>query len=212
MFRPTFKAVMFCLQHMKDEKEARVLLKAGDSEQYFDWTYLTPRFILPSMNLSDLDSDGKEELSVILYVGSGTGVSLQELHVLELPEKKQGTGQSLKDQVFEDYIIQLDKAVSFKLLSESSGLKGEISVENKKYKINIKDYQSEEYGKIIEKLFYGNIVRFSQDNNKLMVELAAGLGFENNVEPVYIGTLNADIDYKSGKFKLKNIKFTKNMD
>lgn len=198
------------LYDIKGEKEPRVLLKAGDFEQYFDWICLTPRFILPKIQLTDLDADGKEELTVILYVGSGTGVSLQELHVLELPERKQDAGESLKDRVFGDYINQLDKVVSLNLLPESNGLKGEIWVQNKKYKINLEDYQSEEYGKMIRKLFYGNIVYFSMDNNNLMVELAAGLGFENIAGPVYIGgTLNADIDYKAGEFKLKNIRYVK---
>ena len=31
----------------------------------------------------DLDGDGKDELIVLTYVGSGTGVSIYDLHVLE---------------------------------------------------------------------------------------------------------------------------------
>ena len=63
--------------------ESPALIRWGDSLAEFDWDFLTPRRFLPRMAVMDLDGDGKDELIVLTYVGSGTGVSIYDLHVLE---------------------------------------------------------------------------------------------------------------------------------
>jgi hypothetical protein len=42
--------------------------------------------------LSDFDADGKDELSIILYRGSGTGISIEELHVVEISKEQTLSG------------------------------------------------------------------------------------------------------------------------
>lgn len=59
------------------------LIRWGDGLAEFDWDFLTPRRFLPRMAVMDLDGDGKDELIVLTYVGSGTGISIYDLHVLE---------------------------------------------------------------------------------------------------------------------------------
>ena len=59
------------------------LIRWGNSLAEFGWDFLTPRRFLPRMAVMDLDGDGKDELIVLTYVGSGTGVSIYDLHVLE---------------------------------------------------------------------------------------------------------------------------------
>ncbi|MEY8386441.1 hypothetical protein AALC17_03965 [Oscillospiraceae bacterium 38-13] len=63
--------------------ESPVLIRWGDSLAEFDWDFLTPRTILPRMDCFDVDGDQEDELIIICYVGSGTGVSIEELHILE---------------------------------------------------------------------------------------------------------------------------------
>ena len=65
----------------------------------FDWNVLNPGFVLPRMNVADYDNDGLDELAVIVHIGSGTGASLDELHILEL-----GNEADLKDFVFDNYL------------------------------------------------------------------------------------------------------------
>lgn len=199
-----------------DTKADRVLLKVGEMEQYFPWICLTPRFILPRMNLFDYDEDGKDELSVILYVGSGTGVSVEELHILEIAEsgqtqetKDEENTVYFKDLVFGDYAEQLKKSVAFKVYEKAGEQRGEITLGSKTYDVSLKDYQSDDYGKIQNELLFGNIVRFSSDSDRLAVELAAGLHCEKAFEPQYIGVINADVIYGQEKFELKNPRFVK---
>lgn len=59
------------------------LIRWGDSLAEFDWMYATPRNIAPRMWCFDFDEDGLDELVVDCYYGSGTGVSLSDLHVVE---------------------------------------------------------------------------------------------------------------------------------
>ena len=59
------------------------LIRWGDSLAEFDWRYATPRNIAPRMWCFDFDEDGLDELVVDCYYGSGTGVSLSDLHVVE---------------------------------------------------------------------------------------------------------------------------------
>lgn len=65
----------------------------------FDWNVLNPGFVLPRMNVADYDNDGLDELAIIVHIGSGTGASLDELHILEL-----GNEADLKDFVFDNYL------------------------------------------------------------------------------------------------------------
>lgn len=60
-----------------------VALRYGEHVQTFEQTSLTPRFILPQVGWRDWDGDGKNELAVVYYAGSGTGVSVEELHIYE---------------------------------------------------------------------------------------------------------------------------------
>src|SRR5690606_38309917 len=51
--------------------EEGVELVIGEQRQRLDWRYTTPRQIMPAMQAVDYDNDGKDELAVVLNVGSG---------------------------------------------------------------------------------------------------------------------------------------------
>jgi hypothetical protein len=195
------------LYEIKDTKEAQLMLTVGDKKCYYNWIGFTPRFILPKMSVSDFDKDGKDELSVILYVGSGTGVSIEELHILEISETAKK--ECFKDQVFsaEDYVSQLKKTVKFKTYTKAGKLMGTITAGGKKYTVSLKEFQSDEFGKISNDLCWWDIVGFDSKNNKLTASFGVGISCKNAPTPQYIGDLYADVSYKAGKFKLANFRF-----
>ena len=59
------------------------LLYIGNVCHSYGIPWETPRLIMPEMKLYDFDRDGKEELAIINYYGSGSGVSVMGLHVLK---------------------------------------------------------------------------------------------------------------------------------
>lgn len=67
-------------------EEDRLLLRWGDTLAEFDWPYRTPRTVAPQLRQVDADGDGAEELAVVCCYGSGTGVSIEQLHIVEKNE------------------------------------------------------------------------------------------------------------------------------
>ncbi|NLD48419.1 MAG: hypothetical protein GX660_14720 [Clostridiaceae bacterium] len=185
-------------------QENGVTLHVRDKEHYYEWLYMTPRGILPRMQVADYDGDGKEELSVILYIGSGTGVSVEELHIIEISEET----EILKDHMFSNYTEQLQKAIGFKTYNKDGEKMAEIMTPNGTYTVSLEDYNEESFGKIAENLFFGSIVRFGNDNGKLTAGFGAGVCYEKHVVPYNIGEVIADVEYKDGVFELKNYKFS----
>lgn len=199
-------------------KSDGVALYVGDSVHYYDWSYLTPRFILPRLQVSDFDADGKDELSVILYAGSGTGVSIEDLRIVEISEEQMLSGEQsdnpnpeyFKDYIFRDYNSQLNNAISYKTFTKAGELMGEITIQNKIYTVSLKDFQTKEYGEISDDIVFGSIVRFNSGNNKLAAEFAVGITYQYFASPIYIGVIYADVEYSKGNFELKNFRFEEN--
>ena len=54
----------------------------GNIVYFADWRWWQPRLIFPQVMYYDLDSNGERELAVILPAGSGTGVSMFDLHIV----------------------------------------------------------------------------------------------------------------------------------
>lgn len=192
-----------------------VTLYVGDTHQDFNWSYMTPRGILPRMQIGDFDSDGKDELLVILYIGSGTGVSVEELHIVEISEDKTLSEKQLgspnpeyfKDHMFSNYNSQLDTDIGFRTFTKDGELMGDIITDTMTYTVSLKNFVSNDYGKINDKIFFGNVVHFNTDGNKILAEFGAGITSVKYPAPNYIGYLNAEVEYSKGTYKLKNYQF-----
>ncbi|MBM7567063.1 hypothetical protein [Paenibacillus sacheonensis] len=186
-------------------------LRIGQKQQTMDWTYATPRQILPVLQAEDYDGDGEEELAAIVDIGSGTGVSLEELHVVEYQGESPPAGQSFADHEFlsEDYLEQLGKLMQIKTTNRNGELFGQLAIGSRRYEVSFKNYQAD-YGeaKIKDKLGYGSIIYFQAEQHKLTFSAAIGIVIAGNAQPEYFGDVEADVAYASGgKFKLENLRF-----
>ncbi|NLO08254.1 MAG: hypothetical protein GX129_00060, partial [Clostridiales bacterium] len=96
-----------------------VILRHGELLKPFEWVYLMPRFVLPRLKLKDIDEDGIEEIICILYVASGTGLAIEELHILEPDED-----EIYRDVFFtpDDYDRQLHELITFEYDEENNRL------------------------------------------------------------------------------------------
>lgn len=96
-----------------------VLCKDG-IEQSFDWSYITPRGILPEIETADFDGDGIYEIGVNLYRGSGTGMSIEQLHIVK-PEKDNAGKDCFANYQFmeDDYAAQLTEILQYTYDSET---------------------------------------------------------------------------------------------
>jgi len=183
-----------------------VVLRIGRHERRFDWICGTPRMIMPVLHAADFDADGEDELAVILYTGSGTGISIQELHVVDYD----GTGR-MEDHVFaeNDYVGQLHERFEFRPPNpgRDGAATGEIAVDSRTIPVNLAEFVSEEYGPISDRPVFGNIVHFEAEERRLKAQFGVGIVVEPFFTPQYIGTLNADVQYRDGRFVLADMTF-----
>ncbi|MFD2384181.1 hypothetical protein ACFSWD_24230 [Paenibacillus xanthanilyticus] len=191
------------------------LLQIGGKRQRFDWTYTTSRMILPRLQASDYDQDGEDELAVALNVDSGTGLSVDELHIVEFEgggakaaEPTEGAAPFV-DRIFasEDYLAQLGSALTFQTSEAAGELFGHVTLNGETTKVSLKSFQTGYNGKVTEKLGYGSIVGFEPSANKLIATFGIGVIIENVAEPQYFGEIQADVGYKDGEFLLSAFRF-----
>lgn len=188
-------------------EENGVTLRAGDNEHYYEWPYMTPMGIKPGMHLADYDDDGKEELSTILHIGSGTGVAVYELHIVEIYDEQ----ENFKDHVFDhnSYMEQVNKAIGFKIFTRDGELMADVSTPTETHNVSLEEFNNGDFGKIDEDLRYGSIVSFNEENGRLSADFGVGVSSEFVPYACYFGNVSADVEYKDGAFELKNFKFTK---
>jgi len=183
-----------------------VVLRIGRHERQFDWISGTPREIMPDMQAADFDADGEDELAVILYIGSGTGVSVEELHVVEFD----GEGR-MEDHVFaeSDYVGQLNERLEFRPPDpdRDGAATGEMVVDSRPYAVNLAEFASGEFGRITDRTVLGSIVHFAAEGRKLKAEFGVGIVLETFVVPQYIGAIHADVEYRNGRFRLGDMAF-----
>lgn len=58
-------------------------LQWGDTLAEFDWSFGGPLIVMPSLWCFDADDDGQEEVVAVTCGGTGTGVFISELHIVE---------------------------------------------------------------------------------------------------------------------------------
>jgi hypothetical protein len=204
-----------------------VVLYVDGEGHYYEWNYLTPRRILPEMNVGDYDNDGDDELSIVLYVGSGTGFSVEELHIIELSEKRtlsetpsDGNGlipwnpEYFKDNCYlrEDYLNQIYKQVKLKSYQKAGTLMATIEVGNKSCTLSLKELQEIDDKIIVEGIDLESIVNFEANNNNITIQLVLGVMTKSYATPQFVGDVYADVKYKAGKFNVSNLRFKPNKD
>ncbi len=193
-----------------------VILYYNGTGHFYEWNHLTPRFVLPSMNMADFDGDGKDELGVILYVGSGTGLSVEELHVVKISESEVipsnpkdknhlvPNTEYFKDYCYTDYSEQLKKQVRLKTHVKGAALWADVSVGSVSSSFELENPTDD-----IDNLniAFGNIVRFEFKDKRILAQFALGAIRKSYASPDFIGELNAEVSYYNGRFELNNITF-----
>jgi len=203
-------------------KPKGVVLYFEGKGHYYNWEYMTPRFILPEIKVGDYDKDGKDELSIIPYVGAGTGYSVEDLHIIELSEREILSNdptdknyfvpnpEYFKDNFYkpDDYVKQINKLVTLKTYYKENGeLTGNVMTGEESHEISLKGLQSGSNQVTVTGLYFGDIVEFDAEADKLTVKMAVGVTTQSRAVPYYVGEIHADENYKAGNFTMSNPKF-----
>ncbi len=174
-----------------------VLLFSEGNCQYFDWYYTSPRMVMPDLIEGDFDGDGQEELAVILLALTGTGVSTEELILLEkradgLWDENRYTGYM--EQIGEDLIWNYEKARHCISVTETGTNRpiGEMDMA-----------EAFENDSVFESVAYGDIVTFVPEDQELYVQLLTGVRMQGEAVVEYGSyALRARVQYDGDNFSL----------
>jgi len=173
-----------------------VILRQDNIIKPFEWVYLTPRFVLPRLFVADLDEDGVEEIICILYVASGTGISIDELHILEPDED-----HIYRDIMFspKDYIQQINDAIQIQYDSKKN-----------KFYYNVLGTEYEEIGTLeflkytYKETVFGNMLYYDYDGD-LILNIAPEYNFYGLEHPLLLNSISAKVNYRNESFTLSDM-------
>ncbi|MNO97542.1 hypothetical protein D3C76_892530 [compost metagenome] len=152
----------------------------------FSWGNVTNETYYPIVKVADVDTDGKEEIIIILTKGYGTGLHEQEIHVLNI--------EGLTEMMVDDPIKSIKEKVSSKILKENGKVKVIVNFNNKEIE---KTYNETDAGSWNEEVGFGSIVEYDVSDNQITATVPG------SVSPAEFA-VTATVEYGSD-LKVKNI-------
>ncbi len=156
------------------------------------WMNITNPTWAPQITFKDIDTNGKEELVIVLTIGAGTGALEQEAHVFRI-----------EDNTLVEVLVDNPIAVVLKnTITKLSPSEAEICIGNKKYKIDVKQLGIQPET-LFDDLYFGNNIKFDvNDNNRLIAKI------EVQISPTtVIGEIVIVYEFKDKMYQAKSIDF-----
>lgn len=172
------------------------LIRWGDSLAEFDWRYATPRNIVPRMWCFDFDGDGVDELVVDCYYGSGTGVSLSDLHVVE-----KGSDGNLTAYTFPLDALTAALGSSLGIVTAGETTCAYLGTELVDITTALGDLQPRYEG---SGLALGETIEFEKAEAGMACRMGAVVDAEK-LHHWYAADITADVFYKDGEFILDGL-------
>ena len=162
----------------------------------FEWEGITPRQILPELLYHDFDGDGKKELAVTVYYGSGTGIALMSLHILKIEENT---------NAFTEYVISVDniedwftEPISATLSEDGESIVLHFDGENHVISEPVLT------GYTFSGVGTSYTVLFAFDGTRIKATIALAMLYEEGVFAHYFGEVHADVVFDGEGFRLEN--------
>lgn len=154
---------------------------------------------LPKLQYEDYDNDGTKELAMISKSANGTGISLNDLHILERSNTNGWTDYSFGSDVWSD-IINNKLAYQVNDGTLTISINGETTGDN----INLKSLE-EEWGYKLNSIYVGNYGEFTFKDGKIYLQVLPTASVDNWPTPQIITEtyIQMEVLYKGG-FELKN--------
>lgn len=167
---------------------------------YFNWHGMTPRNILPQMIYYDLDGDGKNELAVTLYHGSGTGVSLMDLHIL----RKEADISAFTNTYTEFSLLahEVSNWMTEPIIAIPAAEKNSFVVEICGSSHVINNDVTQDY--TFTGIYYGNYVHFEFVETGIRTKVMIEAFYDEVTIPLGFGYIEADVIFDGEKLTLEN--------
>lgn len=160
-----------------------IVVEKDGERKLFDKYYLTTRVSFPQFKVQDYDGDGQMEIGMISYVGSGTGVSIEDFCVIDGLEDGRVRLYTLSNAVCMDEIRKrtgitaTDFGVSIKLRVDDENVLTAI-IDRRGTELETAEINGICIGDQISYLF--------GENGEVICEALLGIGWKNSVIPYYL--------------------------
>lgn len=193
-------ACFYGLPRTEDAHET-TLIRWGDSAAEFDWAFSTPRAFPPEMYCFDFDRDEADELIVLCYSGSGTGVSVYDLHVVE--RNNDGTLTDYSTFCYAEGGNPLWEGVSSLLRLERLGGRAFLILGRELAEVDPAALPEED-----RQPFTGSIIQFEVFPEEGRIQFWGGV----DVFPTsYVADISAEVAYQDGVFTLSDFHLYENL-
>ncbi len=185
------------------------ILVQGEEGEYISkaTNIIPPRFNLPQMFYEDFDNDNEKEILINFYVGSGTGISYEELGMIE---------KSTSDEKVFEEMLYFDNATYSDILNDNTEYeisdKGDVTLKFTP-KGGTNDLEIYYLGIVdgARDLEYQSNVYFTVEDNKILGSHEVGIFQHDYASPTYgIGAIKTNVVYNGSEFALDKFEFVFN--
>lgn len=190
-----------CLYGVGGRDYDGIILQQGDWWAAYELPWMTPRSILPEFYSGDFDADGTEELAILTYTGSGTGVSAWTLTLAE-PAEEGWDLLSLPDAVYSDSVSPL-----FSCSRGPEADQAVISLGESAVTVSLPEYLDPAPDEALE-AYVGPIVSYEVEGNTISAHLSVGLHSPSiPYTTCYVADIQAQLTYDGQNFTLHDLTF-----
>ena len=171
-----------------------LVLEAGNQRKRFDWETPVSWKEAPQLYAEDVTGDSEPEAIVLLNQGSGTGIHIQEAHVIRLSDFKE-----IPIQPFEEIISE---QVQTSLRYDQGMLHIRVVVEGSEpVELTLPD--PDKYFGQVESVGFGAVIHHQVKDHKLSVSLGGAISMAQ-----FVGELMINYVYRDGRFEAESLQFT----
>ncbi len=176
-----------------------VLIRWGNSLAEFDWLYTTPRCFPPQLWRLDIDGDFQDELIIDCYIDGGAGVSIEELHVLEMNADGTMTAFTFPEALWREQILETART------SYTGEGRGAVSFGPDAAEFSLEDVPAESLPSetdVQTLISTREVAQFTYENDVFRLRGAFAVNPETLGGLRYIADYSASISYEEGMFLL----------
>ena len=170
-----------------------VTVEVKDVKKEFSWSFPTLEESKPRVFYTDVSGDEMEEVVIILNKGKGTGLSIDELHVLNSKDLSE-----IKVQNFEDILAD---QVKTQVTKRGESLAIKVKVHGKESKFDYDFDPAPDFNQ--DELAFGGVVIYSLENQSIILNIPGSVG----VSPTYVAdcTITYKFDSANNEFRAEQI-------
>ncbi|MDR1629009.1 MAG: hypothetical protein LBS36_02180 [Oscillospiraceae bacterium] len=179
-----------------------VVLYTGNTGQFFDWGFDSPRRFYPKIFTGDFDKDGDADVAISVYAKSGTGLSVEDLHLLKKVIDSYGWHYS-DYAVSEDALeAQLQENITYRFHEHSISL----LYNGAEQIFSVAEYTANPQEPVtLSGVNYTNIISYEQEGDQIIASFGAGFTAKEYAAPTFFATVRAAVQFMNSGIRLKDI-------